>query len=63
MGKGTLSFIFYFYFFKDFIYLLTQRETASERGNTCRGSGRERSRLIEEEADSLWKSLMWGSIP
>uniref|UniRef100_A0A452R458 SET binding factor 2 n=1 Tax=Ursus americanus TaxID=9643 RepID=A0A452R458_URSAM len=33
-----------------FIYL-TERETASERGNTSRGSGRGRSRLIAEEPD------------
>uniref|UniRef100_A0A452QVB6 Rho GTPase-activating protein 36 n=1 Tax=Ursus americanus TaxID=9643 RepID=A0A452QVB6_URSAM len=39
-----------FFFFKDFIYL-TERETASERGNTSRGSGRGRSRLPVEEPD------------
>ena len=33
-----------------FIYL-TERETASERGNTSRGSGRGRSRLTVEEPD------------
>ena len=37
-----------FFFFKDFIYLT---ETARERGNTSRGSGRGRSRLIVEEPD------------
>ena len=30
---------------------MTERETASERGNTSRGSGRERSRLSAEEPD------------
>ena len=30
---------------------MTGRETASERGNTNRGSGRERSRLPAEESD------------
>ena len=33
-----------------FIYL-TERGTASERGNSSRGSGRGRSRLPEEEPD------------
>ena len=30
---------------------MTEIETASERGNTSRGSGRGRSRLMEEEPD------------
>ena len=30
---------------------MTEIETASERGNTSRGSGRGRSRLIGEEPD------------
>ena len=41
---------FFFCFFKDFISL-TEIETASERGNTSRGGGRGRSRLIAEEPD------------
>ena len=47
----------FFYFFKSFYS--TEIETASERGNTSRGSGRGRSRLIVEER----RNLMWGSIP
>ena len=42
--------IFHYIFLKDFIYL-TETETASESGNTSRGSGRGRSRLIAEEPD------------
>ena len=38
------------FFLRFFIYLF-DRETASERGNTSRGSGRGRSRLIDEEPD------------
>ena len=39
-------------FFKDCIYLFDrERETASKRGNTGRGSGRGRSRLTAEEPD------------
>ena len=38
------------FFFKDVIYLI-DRETAKERGNTSRGSGRGRSRLSAEEPD------------
>ena len=35
-----------------FIYLFDrERETASERGNTSRGSGRGRSRLLAEKPD------------
>ena len=44
-------------FFLKIVFLyLTEIETASERGDTSRGSGKGRSRLIEED-------LMWGSIP
>ena len=55
------SFLFFFLFFNIFerFYLfiwLIEREAASERGNTSRGSG-------EEEAGSQQRSLMWGSIP
>uniref|UniRef100_A0A452R3T7 SET binding factor 2 n=2 Tax=Ursus americanus TaxID=9643 RepID=A0A452R3T7_URSAM len=45
-----------------FIYL-TERETASERGNTSRGSGRGRSRLIAEEPDVGLDPVMPGSRP
>ena len=41
----------YFFFLKILFIYLTEIETASERGNTSRGSGRGRSRLIEEEPD------------
>ena len=34
-----------------YLFILTERETASERRNTSRGSGRERSRLPVEEPD------------
>ena len=45
-----------FIFFKIVFIDLTEIETASERGNSSRGSG-------EEEAGSQQRSLMWGSIP
>ena len=51
-----------FFFFKDFIYL-TERETARERGNTGRGSGRGRSRLIAEEPDVGLDPRTPGSCP
>ena len=38
-------------FFKDLFISLTEIETASERGNTSRESGRGRSRLPAEEPD------------
>ena len=37
--------------FKDFIYLFDRDREGSKRGNTSRGSGRGRSRLIVEEPD------------
>ena len=47
-----MCFVFVFAFFKDFIYLFDrEKETATERGNTDRGSGRRRSRLPAEEPD------------
>ena len=55
-------FIVISFFFKDFIYL-TEIETASERGNTSRGSGRGRSRLIVEEPDVGLNPTMPGSRP
>uniref|UniRef100_A0A452VHN8 Neurobeachin n=1 Tax=Ursus maritimus TaxID=29073 RepID=A0A452VHN8_URSMA len=41
----------FFFFLKILFIYLTERETASERGNTSRGSGRGRSRLPAEEPD------------
>ena len=52
----------WFFFFKDFIYLF-DRETASERGNTSRGSGRGRSRLLAEEPDVGLDLRTLGSRP
>ena len=55
--------IFYFlFFFKDFIYL-TEIETTSERGNTSRGTGRGRSRLIAEGPDVRLDPTMLGLHP
>ena len=45
-----------------FIYL-AEIETASERGNTSRGSGRGRSRLIMEEPDVVLNPIAPGSRP
>ena len=42
---------------------MTEIETASERGNTSRGSGRGRSRLIVEEPDVGLDPIMPGSRP
>ena len=42
---------------------MTERETASERGNTGRGSGRGRSRLIAEEPDAGLDTRTPGSRP
>ena len=39
------------FFFKILFIYSTEIETASERGNTSRGSGRGRSRLIAEDPD------------
>ena len=46
-----------------FIYLLTVSETASEGGNTSRGSGRGRSRLPVEEPDMGLDPRTPGSRP
>ena len=40
-----------------------ERETASERGNTSRGSGRGRSRLVAEEPDVGLDPITLGSRP
>ena len=42
---------------------MTEIETASERGNTSRGSGRGRSRLIAEEPDVGLNPTTPGSRP
>ena len=42
---------------------MTEIETASERGNSSRGSGRGRSRLLAEEPDVGLDSRMLGSRP
>ena len=42
---------------------MTEIETASERGNTSRGSGRGRSRLLGEEPDMGLDPIMLGSCP
>ena len=66
----TLNFIYYFlkYFMYLFIYFLKRfylcdRETASERGNTSRGSGRGRSRHPVEKHDVGLDPTMPGSCP
>ena len=51
-------------FLKIFIYSFDrERETASERGNTSRGSRRGRSRLPVEEPDVGLDPIMLGSCP
>ena len=42
---------------------MTEIETASERGNTSRGSGRGRSRLTAEEPDVGLNPITPGSRP
>ena len=42
---------------------MTEIETASKRGNTSRGSGRERSRLSAEEPDARLDPIRPGSRP
>ena len=42
---------------------MTERETASERGNTSRGSGRGRSRPLAEEPDVGLNPRKLGSRP
>ena len=52
-----------FFFLKILFIYLTEIETASERGNTSRGSGRGRSRLTTQEPDVGLDPRTWGSIP
>ena len=54
---------FYFYFLKILFIYLTEIETASERGNTSRGSGSGRSRLIAEKPDVGLDTIALGSRP
>ena len=49
------------FFFK--IFFIYSTETASERGNTSRGSGRGRSRLVVEEPDVGLHPITPGSRP
>ena len=42
---------------------MTETETASERGNTSRGSGRGRSRRLAEEPDVRLDPITLGSRP
>ena len=56
--------IYFLIFFKDFIfYLFEEIETASKRGNTSRGSGKGRSRLIVEEPNVGLDPRTLGSRP
>ena len=52
-----------FFFFKILFIYLTDIETASERENTSKGSGRGRSRLIAEEPDAGLDPTTPGSRP
>ena len=51
------------FFFKILFIYLTEIETARERGNTSRGSGRGRSRLPAEEPDAGLDPRILGSHP
>ena len=51
------------FFFKILFIYLTEIETASERGNTSRGSGRGRSRLTAEEPNVGLDPTTPGSRP
>ena len=55
--------IYFYFFFKILFIYLTEIETASERGNTSRGSGRGRSRLIAEQPDVGLNPITLGSRP
>ena len=52
-----------FFFLKILFIYATEIETARERGNTSRGSGRGRSRLISEEPDVGLDPVTPGSRP
>ena len=51
------------FFLKILFTYLTEIETASKRGNTSRGSGRGRSRLIAKEPDVGLDPITPGSTP
>ena len=51
------------FFIKILFIYLTEREIGSERGNTSRGSGRGRSRLIAEVPDVWLDPRTLGSRP
>ena len=51
------------YIFLKTFYFIYLTETASERGNTSRGSGRGRSRLLVEEPDVGLDPRTLGSRP
>ena len=51
------------FFLKILFIYSTEIETASERGNTSRGSGRRRSRLIAQEPDVGFDPRTPGSRP
>ena len=53
----------FFSFFKILFIYLTEIETANERGNTSRGSGKGRSRLVAEEPDVGLDPITPGSRP
>ena len=53
----------FIYLKKIFLIYSTEIETASERGNTSRGSGRGRNRLIAEEPDVGLDPITTGSRP
>uniref|UniRef100_A0A452V1N8 Transcription activation suppressor n=1 Tax=Ursus maritimus TaxID=29073 RepID=A0A452V1N8_URSMA len=60
--RHSMPLIIFFFFKTLFIYLM-EIETASERGNTGRGSGRGRSRLPAEEPDMGLDPRTLGSQP
>ena len=53
----------FFFLLKILFIYLTEIETASERGNTSRQSGRGRSRLVTEEPDVGLDPITPGSLP
>ena len=62
-GKLKTQLFFNFYFLKILFIYSAEIETASERGNTSRGSGRVRSRLIAAENDVALDTTTTGSRP
>ena len=62
-GNGSLCNTCFFFFLKILFIYFTEIETASERGNTSRGSGRGRRRLLAEEPDVGLDPVTPGSRP